>query len=118
MRITGSVEYTTEHGSHGVDIVCTWDVPYFGWANGETIEEIEAGDNVLLTKLKLVAGGIERELALPVGPMLAAFLKSFESAAIACQDELTDLFCEDARDTHNFHREEQYSRERDWARSA
>lgn len=116
MRITGSIKYETEHGSHGVDIVATWDVPYFGYAKGEVIEEIEAGDRVLLTKLTLVVDGISRDLTLPVGPMLAGMLKAYEEVAAGCRDELIELFCEDARETHRFHLEEKYTRQRELAR--
>lgn len=116
MRITGSIEFKTEHGSHGVDIVATWDVPYVGWAKGEVIEEIEAGDRVLLTKLTLVVDGISRDLTLPVGPMLAGFLKAYEEVAADNRDELIELFCEDARDTYHFHLEQEFTRQRELAR--
>lgn len=118
MQVTGSIEYKTEHGNNGVYIVATWDVPYAGWTKGEHITEVEVSGEVLLHKLQLFAGNIERELALPVGPMLAEFVKAYEKSVEGCEVELAELFCEDIRDNHNFEREQQYARERDWAHSA
>ena len=118
MRVTGSIEYQTEHGDNGVYIRATWDVPYTGWTKGEQIEEVEVSGEVLLRKLQLFAGNIERELTLPVGPMLAEFVKAYEKSVEGCGDELAELFCEDIRDSRDFHREEKYARERDLARSA
>lgn len=113
MRVTGSIKYETEHGNHGVRILATWDVPYAAWTKGDVIEEVEVSGEVQLRKLQLFAGIIGRELTLPVGPMLAEFVKAYEESTAGCESELADMFCDDLRSKRDYYREEKYERQRE-----
>lgn len=115
MRITGAIEYETEYGDHGVKVIATWSIPYDAFFRRGEIEEIEAGDSVLLSRLRLEAGGIFRDLALPVGPMLAEFLKSYEASVKGREAELINLFTEDCRGSHEYRQESRQSRQREAA---
>jgi hypothetical protein len=115
MRVTGEIEYETEHGNHGINVVATWSVPYAALVYRGEIEAIEAVDNVLLTRLTLKAGGSFRDLALPVGPMLVEFQKSYETSVRGCDAELAELFTADCRRSHEYRTEQRQTHQRERA---
>lgn len=114
MRVNGTLIKEIEHGSDGVFVLAKWAVPYRALQTREVVELVEF-DEPILQSLTLQCGGLDRDLALPVGFALTKWVEAFHTATAGDVHDMQDEAASECRDNYYYNREEWQERQREEA---